>query len=85
MSAPLELDFTPIVAMVQRAIETAPSRPLALNVKDAARALGMSEDYFKAKVAPDLRIYRDGRMKLVPVRELERWLEENIAYALGDR
>jgi hypothetical protein len=29
-----------------------------------------------------LRVVRRGRRRLVPVRELERWLEEHAAFAL---
>jgi hypothetical protein len=31
----------------------------------------------------ELRIVRRGRRRLIPVRELERWLDENATRALG--
>ena len=61
---------------------TRPTR-LALRMGEAAEALGVSPDYFAARIAPQLRIVRDGRTKLVPVMELTRWLDENSAYAIG--
>jgi len=52
---------------------------LALRRAEAAAAIGVSEDHFRAHVAPQLRWTRpgDGRVALVSVRELERYLEEN--------
>jgi hypothetical protein len=52
---------------------------LALSPDEAARSLGVSRDYFDAHVAPELRIVRRGRRKLVPVRELEVWLDREAA------
>jgi hypothetical protein len=55
-----------------------PSTPaLALTVEQACAALGVSWDTWDEHVAPDVRIVRLGRRKLVPVRELERWLDEH--------
>lgn len=34
------------------------------------------------RVQPTLRLVRLGRMRLVPVRELERWLDENAQRTL---
>jgi hypothetical protein len=72
------------LAEVMRGAADRPPR-LALRVTEAAAALGVSVDYFTTRIAPDLRIVRDGRTKLVPVTEITRWLEKNAAYALGDR
>ena len=55
----------------------APVPRIALSIREASAALGVSEDYFAAHVAPELRIVRKGRRKLVGVAELERWIEEN--------
>jgi hypothetical protein len=57
--------------------EVAPIPRLALSREEAAAALGMSIDSFERHVQPDLRLLRLGRMRLVPVRELERWAEEH--------
>jgi len=59
----------------------APMR-LALSPDEAAAAVGVSRDFFDLHVAPELRIVRRGRRRLVPVRELERWLEESAALTL---
>ncbi len=56
---------------------TAPIPRLALDRAEAAAALGMSLDSFERHVQPTVRLVRLGRMRLVPVRELERWLDEH--------
>ena len=55
---------------------------LTLSPQEAADALGVSRDYFDAHVRDELRVVRRGRLVLVPVRELERWVEENAAAVL---
>jgi len=50
---------------------------VALTREEAAAALGMSVDSFERHVQPTLRIIRLGRMRLVPVSELERWVTEH--------
>lgn len=56
---------------------------LALTKAEAADALGCSVDHLERHVMPDLRIVRSGRLRLIPIRELERWIERNAARALG--
>jgi hypothetical protein len=60
----------------------APIPRLALSREDAATALGMSLDSFERHVQPTVRMCRLGRMRLVPVVELQRWLDENAARTL---
>lgn len=48
---------------------------LALTKVEAAASLSMSVDSFERHVMPELRVVRRGRLVLVPVVELERWLE----------
>ena len=55
---------------------------LALSPEEAARALGVSRDFFDEHVAPELRLVRRGRRKLVAIRELERWLEHASSLTL---
>ncbi len=55
---------------------------LALTRPEAAAAIGVSLDSFERYVQPDLKIIRRGRMRLVPVRELERWVDANAARVL---
>lgn len=50
---------------------------LALKREEAAQSLGMSLDSFERHVQPDIRLVRRGKLRLVPVPELERWLEAN--------
>lgn len=49
---------------------------LALRPEEACAALGVGPDYFREHVAPELRWTRRGRVKLVAVAELERWLRD---------
>lgn len=58
---------------------------LAMTKADAADALGVSVDHLKRHVLPELRTVRSGRLRLIPVAELERWLDERAGRALGDR
>lgn len=57
--------------------EVAPIPRLALSREEAASSIGMSVDSFERHVQPTIRLVRRGRMRLVPVRELEHWLDEN--------
>jgi hypothetical protein len=61
-----------------------PAPRLALTAMEAPEALGVSHDFFREHIATELRWVRRGRKKLVAVRELERWLEENAARVFGD-
>jgi hypothetical protein len=62
-----------------------PNRPspprLGLTVEEAAAAVGMSESSFKRHVQPELRIVRRGSLRIIPVPEIERWLEGNARVA----
>lgn len=55
---------------------------LALTRAEAARALGMSIDSFERYVQPELRLVRRGKLRLIPVAEIERWLVENASRTL---
>lgn len=58
-------------------------RRLALSKNEAADALGVSVDFLECHVMHELRIVRCGRRRLIPVGELERWLDENATRAFG--
>jgi excisionase family DNA binding protein len=58
---------------------------LALTRAEAAAAIGISLDSFERYVQGDLRLVRRGRLRLVPVVELERWLEREAALTLDER
>lgn len=51
----------------------------ALTRAEAARSLGVSVDWFERHVQPELRLVRRGQLVLVPVRELERWVDRSAA------
>jgi len=55
---------------------------LALSRAEAAAAIGVSIDSFERYVQPELRLVRRGRLRLVAVNELERWLDANAARVL---
>jgi len=57
---------------------------IALTPPEAAAALGVGPDFFDANVAPELRLVRRGRKRLVPVSELERWTAENAERPVGE-
>jgi excisionase family DNA binding protein len=55
---------------------------IALTKTEAAEALGCSVDHLERHVLPELRIVRSGRLRLIPMAELERWLDRHAARAL---
>ncbi len=63
----------------QTASRRAKRMALALSIEDAAVALSISRDSFERHVAPHLRLLSVGRRLVVPVRELERWIERSSA------
>jgi hypothetical protein len=54
---------------------------LALRPEQAAQAIGVSRSFFFAQILPELRVVRRGRVRLVPLRSLEEWIERNAARA----
>ncbi|MFL5910102.1 MAG: hypothetical protein ACJ768_05975 [Gaiellaceae bacterium] len=50
---------------------------LACRREEAAEALGISLDSFERYVQPHIRMVREGKLRIVPIRELERWLDEH--------
>jgi excisionase family DNA binding protein len=59
---------------------------VALTKREAAAALGISEDHLERHILSDLRVIRSGRRVLIRVGELERWAQGNEAFSLaGDR
>lgn len=55
---------------------------LALRPEEAAASIGLSRETFDRLVLRELRVVRVGRLKLIPVAELGRWLERNGAVVL---
>jgi excisionase family DNA binding protein len=62
---------------------TSPVPRLALTLDEAALSLGVSRDFFDEHIRHDLRLVRLGRRPLVPVRELEGFLERRASVAVG--
>ena len=56
-----------------RRVEIVPR--LAVSPEEAAAAIGVSRRHFYEHVLPELRLVRSGRRRIIPLRELERWLE----------
>ena len=50
---------------------------LALSVEQACEALRVSWDTWRAHIEPDVRLVRLGRRKLIPVSELQAWLDRH--------
>ncbi len=70
-------DMAAITAAVA-AVASKPRTPaLALTVEQACDALSVSWDTWKQHIAPNVRIVRVGRRKLISVTELQRWLDTN--------
>lgn len=66
--------------------ELAPVPRVALRFpEEVAAALGVSADFVQDHgLAAELRVVRRGRLKLVSVAELQRWADENGAFAGRD-
>jgi hypothetical protein len=56
----------------------------ALTPPEAAAAIGVGPDFFEENVAPELRLIRRGRKRLVPVAELERWVSESAGRPVAE-
>ncbi|MDX6583007.1 MAG: hypothetical protein QOI10_2191 [Solirubrobacterales bacterium] len=56
----------------------------ALSRAEAAAALGMSLTSFKQHVQPEIRVVRRGRLRVIPVTELERWVAENAERPMAE-
>ena len=60
-----------------------PTRPLApvprytLTRRAAAASLGVSINHFERKVQPELKVVLSGQLILIPVAELERWVQRH--------
>lgn len=77
---------TDVEAVAARVVELQAERDrpvrLALSVTEACEALGVGWDFWSAHIAPEVRVVRRGARKLVPVAELERWLEASAERVL---
>ncbi len=55
---------------------------VALSLDESAVALGISRDSLERHVLPGLAIVRRGRLRLIPISELERWAHDNAERTL---
>ncbi len=55
-------------------------RRMTVMPNEAAAMLGVSRDFFDEHIKPELRIIRRGsKTILIPVIELERWIDQSAA------
>jgi hypothetical protein len=66
-------------------VETRPITRLALSRAEAAAALGVSIDHFERHIQPHLHIVYAGKRRLIPTKELERYLAEHATNIAPDR
>jgi excisionase family DNA binding protein len=59
---------------------TRPLQPVprfTLTRREAAAALGISLNHFERRVQPELKVIASGQLILIPVTELERWVQRH--------
>jgi hypothetical protein len=57
--------------------------PVCVTKTEAALMLGMRLTSFEKYVLPSIKVIRRGTLVLVPVKELERWADQNAEYTLS--
>ena len=60
---------------VKRPLEPVPR--YTLTRKEAAASLGISLNHFERKVQPELKVVLSGQLILIPVAEIERWVQRH--------
>lgn len=78
------LSSTSVAATASRGQAPESPKPLrvTLRVQEASEVLGMSVDSFDRYVRPEIRTIRRGRMVLVPLSELNEWVDRH-AHRVG--
>jgi len=64
-------------------IRIVPVEQLAVRPERAAELLSMSDDFFRKHVLPEFAVVYVGRLRLVPIKGLATWLEDNAVRRLG--
>lgn len=72
-----------VVARLDNRETDSSEMPLTLTETAAAKRLGVSAGFFKAYVLPELRVIRRGSRVLIPVSQLEHWIERNATRTIG--
>jgi len=67
-----------------RRVESRSVPRIGLTRAEAAEALGVGLTTFKQQVQPHLKVWRVGKLRVFPVAELERWLDENSERVMDD-
>ena len=68
-----------------------PARPIqavpryTLTRREAAASLGISINHFERRVQPELKVVISGQLVLIPVAELERWVQRNARHLVEVR
>lgn len=83
-SAEMAVDREPLQrdarAAGRRATRARPVQPVpryTLTRREAAASLGISLNHFERRVQPELKVVLSGQLVLIPVAELERWVQRN--------
>lgn len=59
---------------------------LSISIKELSEVLGISKPIaYKLANSKDFPILQIGRRKVIPVKKLERWLEENTGFIGGKK
>jgi hypothetical protein len=66
------------------ALKPTPAPRLGLSIDEACQSIGVGWDFWKERVEPDVKIVRVGRRKIVPVSELQAWLDRNAEAVSGE-
>lgn len=57
---------------------------LGLTIAQAQAALSVGDEFWREHVAHEIRLVRLGSRKIVPVSELQRWLDAHAELATGE-
>ena len=69
-----------VAAMEIRVVEV---DQLAVRPERAAELLSMSDDFFRKHVLPHIAVVYVGRLRLVPIKALAGWLQDNAVRRVG--
>jgi hypothetical protein len=67
----------PVAGKTGEEIRVVAVEQLAVRPERAAELLSMSDDFFRKHVLPHIAVVYVGRLRLVPIKALATWLEDN--------